>query len=158
METESNAACSINLNPAFTPEQRQRYQNPEVIRSLLDSSKIIAIVGLSADPQKASHLVASYLQNAGYTIVPVNPHGGEILGQHVYPDLLSIPMKVDLVDIFRPAQEVAGLVDQAIAIKARAVWTQLRIVDLRRCREGPRGRAPGCYGQVHKNRTRSLAC
>ena len=75
-------------------------------------------------------MVASYLQDEGFRVIPVSPKGGEILGEKVYPDLKSIPDKVDIVDIFRPASEVPGIVEDAIAIGAKAVWMQLRIVDL----------------------------
>ena len=123
------AVCSISLNTTLTAEQRARYQNPDIIRDVLEQSRTIAMVGLSADRQKASYFVASYLRYEGYRIIPINPRGGEILGQRVYPDLRSIPEPVDLVDVFRPASECPAIVDQAIAIHAEAVWTQLRIVD-----------------------------
>ena len=123
------AVCSINLNTILTPEQRARYQDPDVIRDLLETCRTIAMVGLSADRQKASYFVASYLRYEGYRVIPVNPRGGEILGERVYPDLRSIPDMVDLVDVFRPAPECSTIVDQAIAIHAKAVWTQLRIVN-----------------------------
>jgi len=87
------------------------------------------MVGLSADRQKASFFVASYLRYEGYRVIPVNPRGGEILGERVYPDLVSIPDRVDLVDVFRPASECARIVEQAAGIHAKAVWTQLRIVN-----------------------------
>ena len=122
-------ACSLNLNTALTPEQRERYQNTEVIRSLLETARTIAIVGLSADRQKASYFVASYLKYEGYRVIPVNPRGGEILGEKVYPDLVSVPEKIDLVEVFRPSHEVPAIVDQAIAAKAGALWLQLRIID-----------------------------
>jgi len=121
--------CSLELNTALSPEQRARYQDPGVIRHLLETSRTIAVVGLSADRQKASYFTASYLRYAGYRIIPVNPRGGEIMGLPVYPDLASVPEKIDIVDIFRPANEAAAIVDQAIAVNARAVWLQLRIVD-----------------------------
>jgi predicted CoA-binding protein len=87
------------------------------------------MVGLSSEKQKASNFVASYLLYEGYRVIPVTPRGGEILGQRAYPDLKSIPEKVDIVDVFRPSSEVMGLVDDAIAIGAKAIWTQLRIID-----------------------------
>jgi len=74
--------------------------------------------------------VASYLKSAGWDVIPVNPKATEILGLKAYPDLTSIPGKVDLVDIFRPASAVGPIVDEAIAIGAKAVWQQLRIVNL----------------------------
>lgn len=123
-------ACDITLNTRLTAELRERYQNTNVIRGLLASARTIAVVGLSTEPTKASNMVASYLQDEGYRIVPVNPRAEEILGEKCYPDLGSIPFQVDVVDVFRPASEVSGIVDDAIAIGARAVWMQLRIVDL----------------------------
>jgi predicted CoA-binding protein len=125
----SGAVCSISLNTVLTPEQQALYQDPECIRDLLDRARTIAIVGLSAERQKASYFVATYLQREGYRVIPVNPRGGTILGETVYPDLKSIPEPVDIVDVFRPVGEVPGLVDQAIAIGAKAVWMQLRIVN-----------------------------
>lgn len=124
------AVCSITLNTALSAEQRARYQDPSVIRDLLESCRTIAMVGLSADRQKASYFVASYLRYEGYRIIPVNPRGGEILGERVYPDLKSIPDRVDLVDVFRPASECPAIVDQAVAIRPKAVWMQLRIVNV----------------------------
>lgn len=125
----SGASCSISLNTVLTPEQQALYQDPDCIREVLDEAKTIAIVGLSAERQKASYFVATYLKREGYHVIPVNPRGGTILGETVYPDLKSIPEKVDLVDVFRPAGELPAIVDQAIAIGAKSVWAQLRIVN-----------------------------
>ena len=125
----SGITCDIGMNTLLTPEQRERYQNADVIREILNMAKTIAIVGLSSDQQKASYFVGSYLQYLGYRIIPVTPRGGEILGEKCYPNLKSIPEKIDLVDIFRPAHEVTAIVEEAIAIGAKAVWTQLRIVN-----------------------------
>ena len=124
------ASCAISLNTVLTPEQQALYQDPDCIHDILSATKTVAMVGLSADRQKASYFVATYLQHEGYRIIPVNPRGGTILGETVYPDLKSIPDQVDLVDVFRPAGEVPAIVDQAMAIGAKAVWTQLRIVHL----------------------------
>jgi len=125
----SGASCAISLNTVLTPEQQALYQDTGCIRDTLDQAKTIAIVGLSSERQKASYFVATYLKREGYRVIPVNPRGGTILGETVYPDLKSIPEKVDLVDVFRPAGEVSDIVDQAIAIGAKAVWTQLRILN-----------------------------
>ena len=73
-----------------------------MIRRLIAGARTVAIVGMSADPQKASAFVASYLQHEGYRIVPVNPRGGRVLGETIYPDLASIPIPIDIVDVFRP--------------------------------------------------------
>ena len=129
MGSGPGAVCRIDLNTALTLEQRARYQDPDTIRDILDTARTIAIVGLSADRQKASYFVASYLRYEGYRILPVNPRGGTILGQPCYQDLQSIPEHVDLVDVFRPASECLALAEQAIAIGAGAFWTQLRIID-----------------------------
>ena len=120
----------ISLNTLLSPEQRERFQNTRVIRELLTSATTIAVVGLSTEKTKASNMVASYLQDVGYRVIPVHPKATQILGERCYPDLKSIPERVDVVDVFRPAHEVAGIVDDAVAINARAVWTQLRIIDL----------------------------
>jgi len=125
-------SSSIELNTVLGPEDRDRFQNTRVIREILANAKTIAIVGLSAEKTKASNMVGSYLQDEGYRVIPVNPRsaGSEILGELVYASLKDIPFAVDVVNIFRPSAEVAAIVDDAIAIKAKAVWAQLRIVDL----------------------------
>ncbi len=123
-------ACAITLNSALTPAEQAIYQDPAVIQRLLDGARTIAVVGLSADPQKASWIVASYLQKEGYRIIPVNPRADRILGEKAYPDLGRVPVPVDLVDVFRPAAECLEVARQAVAIKARALWLQLRIVNL----------------------------
>lgn len=121
-------ACAIRLNSILTPEQKALYQDPDTIRELLAGARTIALVGLSADPQKASYFVAAYLQDAGYRIVPVNPRGGAILGETAYRALAEIPFPVDIVDVFRPAAEAPAIAGQAVAIGARALWLQLRVV------------------------------
>ena len=99
------------------------------VRDILEKSKVIAVVGLSPKPERDSHEVAKYLQGQGYRIVPVNPRADTILGEKSYPDLASIPEEVDVVDIFRRSDDVPPVVDQAIAIGAKAVWMQLGIVN-----------------------------
>src|SRR5271157_906467 len=126
----SSIACAVTLNSALTPEQQRLYQDPLVIQRLLRDSRTIAIVGLSTDPQRASWFVASYLKKEGYRIIPVNPKADQILGEKAYPDLASIPGPVDLVDVFRPAPECLSIAKQAVAIKAKALWLQLRLVNL----------------------------
>ncbi len=126
----SSLACAITLNSALTPEQQRLYQDPLVIQRLLRDARTIAIVGLSADPQRASWFVASYLQKEGYRIIPVNPRATEILGEKCYPDLTRIPEPVDLVDVFRPAAECFAVAEQAVAIRAKALWLQLKLLNL----------------------------
>jgi predicted CoA-binding protein len=98
------------------------------LKRILTTAKTIAVVGCSADPAKASHEVAAYLQAQGYRIIPVNPRGGTILGETVYVDLAAIPFPVDLVDVFRPPADCPAVARQAVAIGAKALWMQLGIV------------------------------
>ncbi len=91
--------------------------------------KNIAVVGISDNPERPSYDVASFLEKHGYNIIPVNPTLTEWKGKRCYPDLKSIPEKVDVVDIFRRPEAVPPVVDEAIAIKAKAVWMQLGIVN-----------------------------
>jgi len=95
------------------------------IKEILGNSKTIAIVGLSDKPERDSYRVAEYLKGNGYTVIPVNPAKTEILGETAYPDLASIPIPVDIVDIFRNVDAIPGIVDEAIAVKAKVVWMQL---------------------------------
>jgi predicted CoA-binding protein len=123
-------ACAVTLNTALTPEQQRRFQDPLAIQRILREARTIAIVGLSTDPQRASWFVASYLKKEGYRIIPVNPKADRIVGEKAYPDLGSIPEPVDLVDVFRPAAECLTVAEQAAAIGAKALWLQLRLINL----------------------------
>jgi predicted CoA-binding protein len=96
---------------------------------ILHRWKVIAVVGLSPDPGRPSHSVAALLKRRGYTIVPVNPRITEVLGERAWPDLRSIPFPVEIVDIFRRSELAGPVVDEAIAIGARAVWMQLGVID-----------------------------
>lgn len=98
-------------------------------KDILNSSKVIAIVGLSPNPNRPSHEVASYLIKQGYKIIPVNPNAREILGERCYPNLSSIPEPVDVVDIFRRSEEVPAIVEEAIKIGAKAIWMQEGIIN-----------------------------
>ncbi|MBI2931172.1 MAG: CoA-binding protein [Planctomycetes bacterium] len=100
-------------------------REPEKIRDLLKTARTIAVVGASPNPERDSHAVARYLLDAGYRMIPVNPGQAEILGQKAYPDLRSIAGSVDIVDIFRRPEHTPPIVEDAIAIKAKAVWFQL---------------------------------
>jgi predicted CoA-binding protein len=96
----------------------------DVIERILRDSRVIAVVGLSPDPRRPSHGVARYLQRAGYRIIPVNPLVDEALGEQAFPGLLEVPEHIDLVDVFRRSEYVASIVDDAIAVGAKAVWLQ----------------------------------
>jgi predicted CoA-binding protein len=98
------------------------------IETILDYRNI-AIVGISEDPERPSHFVASFMQAHGYNVIPVNPKLTEWEGIKCYPDLLSVPEKVDVVDIFRRSEAVPPIVNEAIKIKAKAVWMQEGIIN-----------------------------
>lgn len=104
-------------------------QVTDVADKILSSARTIAVVGLSANPRRPSHGVARYLQRVGFRIIPVNPNVEEVLGERAYPSLREIPQPVDVVDVFRRSEFVGPIVDDAIAIKASAVWLQDGVVD-----------------------------
>lgn len=99
------------------------------LRRILKQSKTIAIVGLSANWWRPSYFAAKYLQAHGYQIVPVNPQYSEVLGEKCYPSLRDLPMKVEVVDCFRKAEEIPPLAEEAIAIGAKVLWLQLGVVN-----------------------------
>jgi len=104
--------------------------NPEEIRAILSEVKTIAVLGLSPNPEKDSHRVAKYLQEAGYTIIPVYPKGDKILGEKVYKSLAEIPGKVDMVDIFRKPAAFDAIADACIARGDIDVfWGQVGLVN-----------------------------
>jgi predicted CoA-binding protein len=104
-------------------------RDPE-LRALLGEAQVVAVVGLSSKPDRASHQVAAYLQRHGYRIVPVNPGETEVLGERAYATLLDIPddVRVDLVDVFRRAEHTPEVAEQAVRIGARVLWLQEGIV------------------------------
>ena len=99
------------------------------LQQILTSTRTIAVVGLSDKTDRPSHTVAAYLQKQGYRIIPVNPNLSEVLGERAYPGLKDIPEPVDVVDIFRRAEDVPPIVEAAIAKGAKVVWMQLGIVN-----------------------------
>lgn len=98
-------------------------------RDVLVNSTVVAVVGMSDDPMYASYSVGKYLQRVGYTIYPVNPTKQEIDGEPVYASLADVPEPVDVVDVFRKAIYLSGVVDEAIAIGAKTVWAQKEVHD-----------------------------
>jgi len=101
----------------------------ETLRRILASSRVLAIVGLSAEWYRPSYFAAKYMQEHGYRIIPVNPKYREILGERCYPSLADIPEKVDLVDVFRRTADVLPIARQAIEIGAKVLWQQLGVVN-----------------------------
>ncbi len=88
------------------------------------SLKNIAVVGMSKNPDKAAHYVPKYLIDQGYHIIPVNPTATEILGRKCYPSLTDIPGTVDVVDVFRPSDQLMPVIEESIKIKPKVVWLQ----------------------------------
>ena len=103
--------------------------NNSDIDRILTRYRTVAIVGASSDPERPSYRVADFLKKEGYRIIPVTPKGGEILGEKVYPNLSSIPVPIEVVDIFRRSEEIPPVVEEAIAIGAKAVWMQEGLIN-----------------------------
>jgi uncharacterized protein len=97
------------------------------LRRILRESKVIAVVGLSADWFRPSYFAAKYMQEHGYRVIPVNPKYPEILGQKCYPSLRDIHQPVDMVDVFRKTADVMPIAEDAVAIGARVLWQQLGV-------------------------------
>lgn len=104
-------------------------EREDKIAKILRKSKTIAVVGASPKPWRDSGSIGQYLLNKGYDVYPVNPKYQEVLGRKCYPDLKSIPVVIDIVDIFRNPDQVGEVVDEAIAVKAKTVWMQLGVIN-----------------------------
>ena len=104
---------------------------PDVIRKML-GMKTIAVVGLSEDPMKPSHYVSAYMQQHGYRIFPVNPalNGAEVLGEKSYASLAELPVKPDVVNVFRLPKAIPPIVDEMLALGLKNIWVQQGIVNL----------------------------
>lgn len=96
----------------------------EELKRIYASTKTIAVVGASASEEKAAHTIPRYLQREGYRIIPVNPRGGEILGEKVYEKLADVPDPIDVVDVFRPSEETPEVAKEAVAAGAKVLWLQ----------------------------------
>jgi predicted CoA-binding protein len=96
----------------------------EELTNLLATARTIAMVGASSNPEKPSHGIMRRLQAVGYRVIPVNPREIEVLGERAYPTLSAIPVKVDIVDVFRRPEDTPAIADEAAAIGARALWLQ----------------------------------
>ena len=86
--------------------------------------KNIAVIGMSKNPEKAAHYVPKYLLEKGFNIIPVNPTTTEILDRKCYPNLVNIPLKIDIVDVFRPSDQVGPVIEEAIKVKPKVIWLQ----------------------------------
>jgi uncharacterized protein len=128
---------------------------------ILQRYNTIAVVGLSSNPARASHGVASYMQSAGYRIIPVNPNEREVLGEKSYPRVQDVPEKIEIVDVFRRAEDVPPVVEGAILAGTKVIWMQLGIENEE---AAARAHAAGltvvmdaCILIEHQRRKRSLA-
>jgi uncharacterized protein len=99
-------------------------EDPDELRKIYEETKTIAVVGASGDERKAAHTIPRYLQRQGFRIIPVNPKGGELLGERVYERLEDVPEPVDVVDVFRPSEETPDVARSAVGIGAKVLWLQ----------------------------------
>ena len=99
------------------------------LREILENARVIAVVGHSDKPYRTSYQIANYLRNAGYQVYPVNPTIDEVDGEKSYASLADIPEQVDIVDVFRRSEHLNGVVQESISAEAKAVWSQLGVVD-----------------------------
>lgn len=101
----------------------------DLVDEQLRNSKTIAVVGLSNNPERDSYRVTSYMQSQGYRIIPVNPMIEEALGEQSYPDLKSVPVPIDMVDVFRRSEQVPPVVDEAIEVGVKYIWMQDGVIN-----------------------------
>jgi len=110
-------------------------EDDTIIRTILESSKVIAVVGASVKPYRDSNRIAEYLRRHGYDVIPVNPAYANIDGVRCYPDLRSIGRQIDIVDVFRKSDAAAAIAAEAIAVKAKTLWLQLGVIDAHAARD-----------------------
>lgn len=135
LDTQPGRTCFQVRLPLHPDDRKQDQASPEKndnpddarLKAILDEMKTIAVVGMSDKQEKPSHTVPAYLLDKGYHIIPVNPVVSEVLGRKSYPDLSSVPEKIDIVLVFRRPEFVPEIIDQAIQIGARVVWLQVGI-------------------------------
>ena len=120
---------------------RPHLPTDEELRQILRMTNTIAVVGLSSKPERPSNEVAVYLQREGYRIVPINPNEREVLGETAYPSLDDVPkdVRIDMVDVFRRAEETPPIAEAAVRVGARVLWLQLDIVNEEARRIAERG-------------------
>ena len=102
---------------------------PKDLQALLKEARVIAVVGHSDKPFRTSYEIATYLRHVGYKVYAVNPTIDSVDGEEAYPNLAAVPEPIDIVNVFRRAEYLDGVVDDAIAVGAKAVWAQLGVVD-----------------------------
>ncbi|MGE3178185.1 MAG: CoA-binding protein [Vicinamibacterales bacterium] len=102
------------------------YANPsdQELRTALTQATTIAVVGASSNPERPSYGIMKKLQSVGYRVIPVNPRETEVLGERAYPSLADVPVPIDIVDVFRRAEDTPAIADEAVAVKAKVLWLQ----------------------------------
>jgi len=100
------------------------------LRRILADHRVIAVVGISANWYRPSYFAAKYMQDHGYVIVPINPNYAEVLGRKCYPDLRSVPDRIDIVDCFRRTEDIMPIAEEAIAVGARVLWQQIGVKNM----------------------------
>lgn len=121
--------CLRGLAAKIALMDLRKWQQIDVMKSAL-ASKTIAVVGLSSNPARDSHMVSNYMQQHGYTIIPVNPRESEILGNPCYPSLQDVPIPIEVVNVFREPNAVPDVARQAAEINARFMWLQLGVISV----------------------------
>jgi uncharacterized protein len=131
------------------------HQNPSdrELTQLLTDATTIAIVGASSNPEKTSYGIMQKLQRAGYRVIPVNPRETEVLGEPSYPSLIDVPERIDIVDVFRRAEDTPGIADEAVTIGAKALWLQSGITSEEAAARATKGGLmtvmDACIGATH---------
>jgi predicted CoA-binding protein len=131
------------------------HQNPsdQELKKILTDATTIAIVGASSNPDKESYGIMQKLQKAGYRVIPVNPRETEILGERSYPSLVDVPERIDIVDVFRRAEDTPGIADEAATIGAKVLWLQSGITSEEAAERATRGGLvtvmDACIGATH---------
>ena len=117
-------------SPAAAPRvDLSRYQDSLTIQRVLYNARTIAIVGLSRNELRASHFVGFYLKRHGYRVIPVNPREPDILGERSYPDLASVPVPIDIVNVFRAPDALPGIAEEAVKAGAGSLWCQFGVIN-----------------------------
>jgi uncharacterized protein len=119
-----------------------RYQDPIAIQRVLHHARTIAIVGLSRNELRASFFVGYYLKRHGYRVIPVNPREPEVLGERSFASLVDVPVPVDIVNVFRAPDALPGIAEEAVRIKAGALWCQFGVINAEGARIAETGGVP----------------
>jgi len=119
-----------------------RYQDPIAIQRVLHHARTIAIVGLSRNELRASFFVGYYLKRHGYRVIPVNPREPEVLGERSYASLIEVPDRIDIVNVFRAPDALPGIAEEAVRVKAGALWCQFGVINAEGARIAEAGGVP----------------